>query len=348
MPQLNNLYVVANAAGECSYIAVSDDNNYPVTLDGSDYNQDELAYAIAIYRNGTIQYMNVSAGSAWAFTIIPGQDWDVYVYACKVFTSADKTGAGTAGTIYWRYQNFWQKLADVVVSSPGDDADPLEWTMIDIAGAMTISVVAALFLASLVTDGHGIGFKVINVSSKCQGGFTVVQNDCHQWTITNSAGYTINSATLYKYDGTTVQEDLTFDDNELAITLEEDGVYFVQIEHSTIETAFIPIFDLCEAKTCYKNLFRYYMCACDDPCDENCAEAQKISQREKDLKLIQGAIMQIEMMVYMDRSQYFDSYTMEDTREAFITEVGVLVEKLKLATSRCGLCEEEESNDITC
>jgi len=178
---------------------------------------------------------------------------------------------------------------------------------------------------------------------------TITKTGCHLYTITVADDVTVTSAILQDYSGNTLESySISETTLDIDLTTYGDGVYVFHIEYtySAIDYEIEePIYDMCDAYDCYTALFKYNLCACDDPCDD-CDE--DLMARKYDEDTIRMLISQIEKMVFLDKYRYLGVYDVSIEREDFIEEVGTMVDKLKIITDRCGLCDELDTNIIDC
>lgn len=189
--------------------------------------------------------------------------------------------------------------------------------------------------------------------------FTLEKQSCHNWKITNDDEKTIASVKLYTYLDVLLDDELEFDaQDECNINLEDyedgdDGVFYVQIyyvleDEKKIQMRTVCIYDLCDAENCYKALFKYVLCKCNDPCDADCNELYDMETKRQDLELIFALYTTLEQMVYYEKTRYYNIYTVDTSRKSFISQVGRMIEKLGVVVNRCGMCTDETVEDITC
>lgn len=195
--------------------------------------------------------------------------------------------------------------------------------------------------------------------------FTLTKTDCHQWKITADDISNVGTVSLYTYMDVLLDDELVFDSVtlELAINLEiydeavvgnGDGAFYVKISALTYSTPLPPtlailcIYDFCDAEYCYKALFKYILCKCVDPCDEDCIELYNIEQKRLDLELIYALYTTVERMVFFEKYKYYGLYTVDTSRKTLMSQIGRAIKKLAIVVDRCGMCSDEAVEDITC
>lgn len=169
----------------------------------------------------------------------------------------------------------------------------------------------------------------------------------HQWVIEyTDGGDPITDVYLLDHQLETLQA-LSFDDDEIDVGLDDygDGVYVIKVIKTSTTIEYVSVVDFSDAYACYKALFKYIICSCDDPCNE-CDE--DLRAREYDMNSIMALVEVLKEMIYLERSQYYGIYSMDNRRSEMYDEMGVMIDKLRIITERCGLCDEGSSNVIDC
>lgn len=192
--------------------------------------------------------------------------------------------------------------------------------------------------------------------------WTQTKTACHQHHIQGIHGgtETISSVKLYRYDDVLLDDELEFVATtnliyDLTVNLEDyddgdDGAYYLEVVYNdgTDHTSIFCIYDLCDAETCYNRLFKYLMCRCQDPCDDECDKKYDLEKKRVELMMLYGLYTTIERLVYYDRSVNYSIYTMTSTRNTFFSQIGRMMDKLKVVSARCGACSDSDVLDITC
>jgi hypothetical protein len=140
---------------------------------------------------------------------------------------------------------------------------------------------------------------------------------------------------------------LPFDSSRVDVDLVGygDGMYVIQVRRQSGAVAYVVIADFSDAYSCYKALFRYILCRCSDPC-QDCDEDMKA--RMYDMNSIMALVETLREMVLLEKAQYAGIYSMSVARRSMVDEMGAMMDKLHVITSRCGLCSGSETNCIEC
>jgi len=310
-----------------------------------------------------VDMTNPSDVSDWNIPVTNGYTYDVKGFWFYVWDTSVNINFGQYSVV-WYNGYFWTKITAGTVNpstgSPAPDTSLLTWVPLKPGGNITFAGGAIGPYVSLTeediyeicTYSIETASEPINTASgmieiDCPP-FTVTKDECHQWTISITAN-SISSASLLDYSMDEIVE-LTTSTTSVSVNLDDygDGAYIVKViytDNVDTFTAYIPIFDLCDAYDCYINLFKYNLCKCSDPCDD-CDE--DLTSRKYDEESIRILIDQIKQMIYLDKYQYIGIYSIDTTRNDMIEDIGSMIDKLKIITDRCGLCDETMTNEIDC
>lgn len=367
MAYLPDFKLAANADRECGYINVTDETVYPL----STKNRNELGIALFWSKDAFATTEGVDLGNAeeWMFSADNGQSYDIKGYVVDYWDSGATYDASTLWKIVWYRDKFYIQSSATPDPAPIPNVGGTGWDQIEIGGNDPVGggtiddydEILAIFEKSLNTESQDYGWNITHEATRCSLYFSEKQA-CHQWLISDNTGGTItHSAILLKrYDGTLLSDELTFTGGQFVIDTTryedgDDGVYIVEFygresgESEDEIKASLLIFDLCDAEACFKELFRFVICKCDNPCEnEDCEEQYQISEKRYEMNSIHGLYKTIERYVFVDKFQYMGILSIDETRHSFITTVGKMIDKLKSITERCGKCSDDSSNDITC
>ena len=359
-----NFRIFADPDQDCTYIFIEDLTIYPYeTLERSDLGV-ALFYTSDLYTS--IDGYDIYNNTDWSIPSTNKTLITIKAFVTDIWSGTATYNSSTEYKIVWHDGYFYYQSAAIPSGEPGAFGTT-GWGLIAIGetnpldGTFTTGLdIYDLFVYSIVTEDQDYTWSEINVETNCPA-YSITKTACHKHTITDNSGATITvgEVKLYRYDGTLLDDELVFSGGEINIDLEDytdgdDGVYYVEIwgQESTDTSdelkAQLLIYDLCDAETCYKNLFKYVICKCNDPCDEDCEDTYNIAQRRYDMNLIWGMYKQIEEYITVDKFQYMGMGSIDETRENYVAQVGRMEDKLKVITNRCGLCNSAESNDITC
>jgi hypothetical protein len=171
--------------------------------------------------------------------------------------------------------------------------------------------------------------------------------DDHYWVVEYSEGGNPITECFLLDAGMNRMAPLPFDGSRVDVDLVEhgDGMYMVQIRRQSGAVAYVVIADFSDAYSCYKALFRFILCRCDDPCQE-CDEDMR--SRMYDMNSIMALVETLREMVLLEQAQYAGIYSMGSARRNMVDEMGAMFDKLHIITDRCGLCSGDETNCIDC
>jgi hypothetical protein len=186
--------------------------------------------------------------------------------------------------------------------------------------------------------------------------FTLSKTGCHTWKLSTDDAMTTAYIKLYTYMDVLLNDELVFNSsNECSIDLDiydggGDGAYYIQLTSTDIRPVYtyLCIYDFCDAENCYKALFKYVLCKCTDPCDEDCIEKYQLEQKRLDLELIFALYTDIERNVYNERYKYYGITSINDSRRTLMSQIGRAITKLSVVVDRCGMCSDEVVEDLTC
>lgn len=356
---------------DCGYIYVEDVTTYPVFVDKE---RDDLGLALfwSVDDFATILDCDIGNGNDWYIDSNDYHSFQIQLFVVDIWDSGETYDASTYRCIVWHdlADGFYMQTTNgSVTTEPGSVAGEANWALLaldetdPVAGGTieTNEDLYDIFYESLYTQEQKEGTSLTYITTNCPL-YNLQKDDCHEWTILDRSGsdVTVTEVRLSKYDGTLLDDELEFTDSECAINLEsydggDDGVYLVEVwgtESGDSEAeikATLIIFDMCDAEECYKQLFRYVICKCNDPCnDTDCNEQYDISERRYDMNMIWGLYTMISNYVFVDKWKNMGILTIGQDRLDFIMQVGRMIDKLKVVADRCGMCSDDATNDITC
>jgi len=354
---------------DCGFIFIQDVTTYPVFTDKT---RDDLGFALfwSVDDFSNILGYDIGNGTDWYLDSNDYNSFQIQLFVVNIWDSLETYDASTYRCIVWHEDGFYmQKTNGAVTTEPGTVAGETNWALLGIGETDPVNggtidddeTLYSLFYESLYTQAQEQGISLIYVKTNCPL-FSLQKNDCHEWTVFDRSGssITVSEVKLLKYDGTLLDDELEFSDDELSINLGDyeggdDGVYLLEIwgqelGDTTDELkATLIIYDLCDSEECYKQLFRFVICKCNDPCnDTDCNEQYDIEERRYDMNMIWGLYNSIAGYVFTDKWKYMGVLTITEDRMTFITQVGRMIDKLKVVSSRCGMCDDEATNDLTC
>jgi hypothetical protein len=248
-------------------------------------------------------------------------------------------------------------------------ADPTNWGLLQIGKALDLTTIggsnyAVLTAADIYAIAVACAGKVTPTSVATtavtfidRDAFVLSKQDCEKWDVAININCTVARMRLYDYDGTMLTDDFSVDGTTVHIDLSPygDGSYTFEIAYilpsggdigipANWLIVQIPILEVCNANACYTKLFKYTICKCDNPCDP----CEDLTAKQRDMLLIRELVTSINQMVNLQRSQYIGIYPITKSESDLLTDIGQMIDKLKLVTDRCGLCGRTDDNTITC
>ena len=246
--------------------------------------------------------------------------------------------------------------------------DPTNWALLAVGQAVDLTNIGGSNYASLTkADIYAITVESAtqtlpttttnaSVTFIDQDAFVLSKQDCEKWDVAVNINCTIARTLLLDYDGTALESDFVVDGTTIHVDLSAygDGSYTLEIDYilpsgdlnipTTWMVVTIPILETCNANACYTKLFKYTLCKCDDPCDP----CEDLTSKQRDMLTIRELVTSINQMVNLQHSQYVGLYPITQSESDLLTDIGQMIDKLKIVTDRCGLCGKTDSNDITC
>lgn len=296
----------------------------------------------------------------WTFAAITPNTYSVKAYFILAYDAGltkiylpPWTIASSGGKIYI-FNPTSDEVQTFATSNPATDSD---WKELAVGKALNMTAYGGSNYASLTDiDIYNIfelsydkacipGYATAEVTTSDQE-YTVTKTDCNEWEIEYLYGTkTFDTVLLLDYNGDTL-ETLTPDGYTINVDLTNygDGAYIVKITYTDDSIAYVTIYEICEAQACYKQLVKYLLCSCNDPCDDCDDNLSRMADLNSLLTLFEA----LKEMIYLERYQYLGVYDLTDTRDEMVTEIGTMIDKLIIITDRCGLCDEDDDNTITC
>jgi len=334
MSLLNNVFIALNKDAQCGSLYVEDTTTYPVTL-GSSRVRTDLGIAIFYSKDDFVTVLADLSNSdlGWTFSVDNNSTYIVKAFIVLSWIA----GSYTDDEIVY-YENFFyqNQSGGATTGIPGVSVD---WVELDSADYL-------LFETELETGSGDFGYTLQSESFDCPL-FSIEMTEEHKFVVSdNSGGATINSAKLYDIRDSVI-ESLTFSSNLASFTTTNNFCGYVYILYDDSEIALLPVIDMIYAKDCGIELTKYIMCACSDPCDEDCYEDDYIKQKRTELLNLNSLLFAINGFIYTDRIKYMGIVSYNSERKDFISKIGEMIEQLNVITERCGLCSSSESNITT-
>ena len=249
-----------------------------------------------------------------------GEEHHIRMYALRIWEVGTNV---IANEVYWYNSLAWVSQNAGILDVPAL-SNP-QWEVLDESNLTTLDHVDAGVVA---TDGYAS-----TVLSSPLGDFAVTKVEDHKFRITNYTGSDIDEVTIadYRTEILSPQPSMELSTETVDITFSEDGVYVAIIDIGT-EKHYIEIYDFTDTEDCYISLVQKVMCECVD-C-EDCTSP--VYNRALTFLNIYQMVKDI---VYTDRYVYSGMASTESLRTDTLTELGTLVDKLKLMAENC-TCSE--------
>lgn len=331
-----------------SQITVTDSTTYPILWKTVSYAKVNLAralfYSIDEFDANAVSDLTNPVAYEWVFGVIVPNTYRVKAYFVPYHASVNALAPVSWEVIYYNgHFRIYNTNA---------------WFELSVGAALDLAAIGGETYASLTDiDIYNIfqeafqRWNIVGVHSQsvetASQAYTLTKTDCNTWEVEYLfTSTTVSSARLLNYDSDLL-ETLTPAGNTIGIDLSlyGDGAYILEVTLSDASIIYIVIYEICDAQSCYKALLKYLICSCGDPCDD-CDEGNAVRQR--DLNSLMTLMEALKEMIYLEKYQNLGIYTMDDSREAQVAEVGVMIDKLAIITDRCGLCDDTTDNVITC
>ena len=354
---------------DCGFVYVNDVTSYP--LAGG---QVRAAIGLALFWSVddfvNVKGYDIGNGDDWYLDADDNVAFQLKVYAADLWAAASTFDATTYRVIVFYGTSFYMQTTNGAVSSePGTLAGDSDWALLEIGQTDPVSggtidddeELYAVFEEAFLTQGRDIGVSMSYITTNCPI-YVLEKQSCHNWRLSDKSGatVTVSEIKLSTYAGLLLDDELTFADGVCDVNLKvytggDDGVYYLEVwgqESGDTENqlkAKLIIYDFCNAWKCYKELFRFVLCKCVNPCQTtDCDEQHNIVERKYDLDMILGLLGIIEKYVYYDKWKYIGVLSVQEDRNDYVSQVGQMIDKLKIVVNRCGKCGSTETNDITC
>ena len=315
--------------------------------------------------------LDQSNADNWDVPVSAQATYNVYALYSYVFDVANNVNMQAwaitfyGGYFYIKYTTGTINPSTATLTPPQDTT---HWGLLAVGQAVNLTGIGGSNYASLTeadiytiavsSAGQNVPTSVAATSITFidTDAFVLSKQDCEKWDVAINIDCTVVRLRLYNYDGTMLSDDFSVDGTTVHIDLSPYGdgsytfeiAYVLDIGNQNIPNNWlivqIPILEVCNANACYTKLFKYTICKCDDPCDP----CEDLTTKQRDMLAIRELVTSINQMVNLQRSQYIGIYPITKSESDLLTDIGQMIDKLKLVTDRCGLCGCTDDNDITC
>ena len=310
-----------------------------------------------------------SNSTSWNLPVTSQDTYNVYSFYCYAWDVLNNVNLVQGDIVLWNGY-FYVLIGNTTlnpstgfINSPA--VDTANWAALVVgktftfAGGATYTNITAKDIYDLAVASTGgqspNAVATTSITYIDNPSFVLTKTDCLKWSITVNLNCTIARVRLLNYDGTLLLQQDSPVSTPIVIDLTPwgDGSYQVEIAYvisiGNLQVplnwifVYIPILEVCQANACYVKLFKYTLCKCDDPCDD----CDELKSRLHDMRMIRELVTTINQMVNLDRSQFIGIYPISTTQADLLTDIGQMIDKLKLITDRCGLCGCD-NNEIDC
>ena len=312
--------------------------------------------------------LDQSNADSWNVPVVAQETVNVYGFYCYTWDVLNNVSLNQYSVVF--YGGYFYIQTTIGVLNPSIAAlpppmDPTNWSLLVVGQALTIGMTtyaslseADIYALAVLSTQQNSPTAVSTTALTFidSDAFVLTKMDCQLWDITVNISCTIVSTKILNYDGTVLTTSLAVDGTTIHVDLTPygDGSYLVEVAYVLSQgnisiptywlTVAIPILETCKANACYTKLFKYVLCKCDDPCDP----CEDMTAKKHDLQIIRELITSINQMVNLQRSQYVGLYPISTSESDLLTDIGQMIDKLKIVTDRCGLCGGSSTLDITC
>ena len=312
--------------------------------------------------------LDQSNADQWTVPALAQKTYNVYGFYCYVWAAANNVNIVHYDIVF--YQGYFYIKTTVGTINPSTSptnpaVDSTDFTPLVVGGSLTMGGVTTTLTAAdiyaLVVNAVALADTNSAVATSTtfidRDAFTLSKQDCLSWLVSINIDCTVARVRLLNYDGSILEDNIAVTGTTVNVDLSAygDGSYTVEIAYITqVQQGLdipdywtivsIPILEVCNANACYTKLFKYVLCKCDDPCND----CEDLKAKWHDLHTIRELITSINNMVYLERSQFIGLYPITTSQADLLSDIGQMIDKLKLVTDRCGLCGKGDSNNVTC
>ena len=302
--------------------------------------------------------LDQSNADQWTVPAVAQDTYNIYSFYCYTWDVLNDVDIAQYDIVFYAGYFYIKITAGTKNPFDGDDNPNLNTTDFSplvvgqdyLGNPLTAADIYALAVAAVaLADGNSVSTSSVIFIN--QAAFILSKLTCHGWSVQININCTITAVDLINYDGTILIAGILPVGNTIPIDLTDygDGSYTVQIGYDDpqIQASFvvtIPILDVCDANACYTKLFKYVLCKCDDPCDD----CEDLTAKRHDLLIIRELVTSINQMVNLEKSQFIGLYPLSTSQTDLLTDIGQMIDKLKIVTDRCGLCGGSDTLTLTC
>jgi len=141
------------------------------------------------------------------------------------------------------------------------------------------------------------------------------------------------------------------------IQLPADDAYRLTINYYAFEDLDVPIDttqviyidEICGLSECFREMVIKILCNETDPCCESCNAEEKVKQEKLRYMVnqIMALFLSLTAIIHKDTMAYLGIWEDDACRESNQQDISTLIEALKAAIERCGVCEESIATNVT-
>lgn len=131
------------------------------------------------------------------------------------------------------------------------------------------------------------------------------------------------------------------------LSVEADGVYKLVLETSDGLLYELPIYEWCGMRSCLEGLIRSVLCQCDDICSDSGCDQSVVDTYRVEINRIISLYYPLMGMIKADLTQYYGFFVIDETREAFMSQISDMIARLRVVVDRCGICSDESTTSTT-
>lgn len=335
MGYLSIFNIGATVDSNCSYLEITDNNSYPITLDGSPRSRSDLGIAVFWSLDGfsSVTGSNLTNNTTWSIPSPISGVYSIRTYVVPIWAA----GSWAINSIVYDNGYFYYTAAGTSdVPNPNVDNG---WAKL--SGSDHATFVSYLYSASVIN----YGYTSLSQETTCTP-YTISKTGAGTYTITYASSSNDKTLTITYYNGdaltTPYSETLSIGTTsfDVDISVEGDATFVFKFEETGVETYQYVVYEISALEACRNSMTQNILQLCDDGCLDDCFntnQAEEVSLRHELNKLIllYSAVLS---KINVESLSYLGIYTIDDTRQAYINEIGDLIEKINSIVESCGNC----------
>ena len=270
-------------------------------------------------------------------------------------------GVWDAGSIVQYDGNFYVADTSISLGDPAPDVNN-DWSVI--TGTLTDYAKlenAATRVSTYPIYKASVFFYAYDFSSAQSDTFNLDRLECYKYRCTmegSTFGYDAMTINLYTYDsyfnGGSASNTYVNTGSDISVDFEvdDDGLYIVEVYpmvwdgseyvQATTATYFI-LYEFCTLHSCMMTIIKDVLCNEEDTCCDSCDQdiVKQNSRKRAELNKAVSLYGLMLMYINLETVTYMGVFTIDDTREGYVTQVKNIYDKLVEIAQRCGDCDTE-------